>query len=86
VWPHIQPLSLDRHVRERKQCIVCNALIPMERLLESMRSDAETKVCSKACWTIDKNTRTLRRRQAEMEAMEAPSVAAELEPSVPAGN
>jgi HNH endonuclease len=77
VWPHIQALSLDRHVRERKQCNVCRVFIPMERLLESMRSDAETKVCSKACWTIDKNTRTLRRRQAKMEAA---SVAAELEP------
>jgi hypothetical protein len=78
VWPHIQPLSLDRHVRERRQCIVCKAFIPMERLLESVRSDAETKVCSKGCWTIDKNTRTQRRRLAELEAKAAATEAAEL--------
>jgi hypothetical protein len=58
VWPHVHPLSLDRHVRDRKRCIVCHALIPFERLLESMRS-VETKTCSKRC---SKKNQTSKRR------------------------
>jgi hypothetical protein len=60
VWPHIHPLSLDRHVRVKKRCIVCNAFIPWERLLESMRANLETHTCSKPC---SKRNQASRHRQ-----------------------
>jgi len=60
VWPHIYPLSLDRHVRTKKRCIVCDAFIPWERLLDSMRANLETHTCSKVC---SKRNQALRRQQ-----------------------
>ncbi len=65
VWPHIHPLSLDRHVRARKRCIVCSAFIPWERLLDSMRANLETHTCSKVCSKKNQASRRRQRRLAQ---------------------
>jgi len=57
LWPHIQPLTLDRHVREKKRCVVCPNFIPWERWLDSIKGEAETRTCSKACASIERNAR-----------------------------
>lgn len=57
LWSHIQPLTLDRHVREKKRCVACPNFIPMERWLESLNSDTETRTCSKACSSLERRTR-----------------------------
>ena len=84
VWPHIHPLSLDRHVRAKKRCIVCNAFIPWERLLESMRANVETHTCSKLCSKGNQTSKHRQRRLAQlMQAAEANPEISEHEPSLP---
>jgi hypothetical protein len=71
VWTHIQPLTLDRHVREKKRCIVCPNFIPMERWLDSIQKDAETKTCSKSCHNHDRKLRKAKRRTIEAAVLAA---------------
>lgn len=62
VWPHIHPLTLDRHVPNKKRCVVCNAFIPWERLLESMQSKGVTHTCSRACSNLNQAAKRRQRR------------------------
>jgi hypothetical protein len=89
VWPHIHPLSLDRHVRIKKRCIVCNAFIPWERLLESMRTNVETHTCSKPCSKSNRMAKHRQRRLVQRRLVQITQVAevnpglSEHEPSLP---
>jgi CRISPR/Cas system Type II protein with McrA/HNH and RuvC-like nuclease domain len=89
VWPHIHPLSLDRHVRIKKRCIVSNAFIPWERLLESMRTNVETHTCSKPCSKSNQMAKHRQRRLVQrrlvqtMQVTEVNPGLSEHEPSLP---
>ncbi len=49
VWPHIYPVLPDRHLQDRKQCVVCKAFIAVERILEAMRCKTAVHTCSPEC-------------------------------------
>lgn len=62
VWPHIRPLDLQVHV-PRKFCVSCGSQISIDRLLASMESAGETKVCSVACRWVEKRRRRAAARE-----------------------
>jgi hypothetical protein len=62
-WPHIHTVSPDVHAR--KVCVMCRQPIPHLRLLESLKSMAETDTCSKACTRNNRLNRRAVRRAVE---------------------
>jgi 5-methylcytosine-specific restriction endonuclease McrA len=57
VWPHIKPIDLEP-VAPKKACRRCGQQIPVERLLKTRISLAQTQTCSTECSRKDHNRRT----------------------------